>query len=69
MSVSKKKRRKVLFVTLSPTRIEVTSFNSSGSQILDDEGHALGNGRRYIEGNQSNSGIGWYNLDNEEAVA
>jgi hypothetical protein len=67
--VSKKKRRKVLFVTLSPTRIEVTSFNGLGSRIHDGKGHALDNGRRYIEGNQSNSGISWYNLDNEGAVA
>jgi hypothetical protein len=48
--MSKKKKRKVLFVTLSPTRIEVTSFNGLGSQIHDDEGHALGNGHRYIKG-------------------
>jgi hypothetical protein len=48
--VSKKKRRKVLFVTLSPTRIEVTGFNGSGSRIHNDEGHALDNGHRYIEG-------------------
>jgi hypothetical protein len=67
--MSKKKRRKVLFVTLSPTRIKVTGFNSLGSWIHNDEGHALDNGRRYIEGNQSSSGIGWYSLDNEGAVA
>jgi CRISPR/Cas system endoribonuclease Cas6 (RAMP superfamily) len=33
----KKKRRKETFVTLSPTRIEVTGFNGSDSQIRDDE--------------------------------
>jgi hypothetical protein len=38
--MSEKKRRDVLFVTLSPTRIEVTSFNGLGSRIRDDEGHA-----------------------------
>jgi hypothetical protein len=36
----KKKRRKVTFVTLSLTKIEVTSFNSLGSRICDGEGHA-----------------------------
>jgi hypothetical protein len=68
-SMSKKKRKKVLFVTLFPTRIEVTGFNALGSRIHDDEGHALDNGHRYIEGNKSNSGVGQYNLDNKEAVA
>jgi hypothetical protein len=67
--MSKKKRRNVLFVTLSPTKIEVTGFNGSGSRIHNDEGHSLSNGRRYIEGNQSNCGIGWYSLDNKGAVA
>jgi hypothetical protein len=38
--MSKKKRRKELFVTLSPTKIEVTGFNGLGSRIHDDEGHA-----------------------------
>jgi hypothetical protein len=38
--MSEKKRRDVLFVTLSPTRIKVTGFNSLGSQIRDGEGHA-----------------------------
>jgi CRISPR/Cas system endoribonuclease Cas6 (RAMP superfamily) len=33
----KKKRRKEAFVTLSPTGIEVTSFNGSDSRIHDDE--------------------------------
>jgi hypothetical protein len=66
--MSKKKRRKVLFVPLSPTRIEVTGFNGLGSRILNDEGHALGNGHRYIESNQSNSDVDWYSLDNEGAV-
>jgi hypothetical protein len=33
----KKKRRKETFVTLSPTRIEVTGFNGSDSQMRDDE--------------------------------
>jgi hypothetical protein len=47
--MSKKKRRKVLLVTLSSTEIEVTSFNGSGSWIHYDEGHALDNGHRYIE--------------------
>jgi hypothetical protein len=36
----KKKKRKEMFVTLSPTKIEVTSFNGSGSWIHDGEGHA-----------------------------
>jgi hypothetical protein len=66
--MSKKKRRKVLFITLSPTRIKVTSFNGLGSWIHDDEGHALGNGCKYIKGSQSNSGVDWYSLDNEGAV-
>jgi hypothetical protein len=36
----KKKRRKETFVTLSPTKIEVTGFNGSDSQICDGEEHA-----------------------------
>jgi hypothetical protein len=36
--MSKKKRRDILFVTLSSTKIEVTGFNGSGSQICDDTG-------------------------------
>jgi hypothetical protein len=40
MSKKKKKRRNILFVTLSPTKIEVTGFNGSGSWIRDDEGCA-----------------------------
>jgi hypothetical protein len=36
--MSKKKRRDVLFVTLSPTKIEVTGFNGLGSLIRNDEG-------------------------------
>jgi CRISPR/Cas system endoribonuclease Cas6 (RAMP superfamily) len=36
----KKKRRKETFITLSPTKIEVTSFNGSDSQIHDGEEHA-----------------------------
>jgi hypothetical protein len=36
----KKKRRKEMFVTLSPTKIEVTGLNGLGSRIRDDEGHA-----------------------------
>jgi hypothetical protein len=36
----KKKRRKVTFITLSPTKIEVTSFNGLGSRIRDGEGLA-----------------------------
>jgi hypothetical protein len=38
--LKKKKRRKDMFVTLSPTKIEVTSFNGLGSRIRDGEGHA-----------------------------
>jgi hypothetical protein len=33
----KKKGRKETFVTLSPTRIEVTGFNGSGNLIRGDE--------------------------------
>jgi CRISPR/Cas system endoribonuclease Cas6 (RAMP superfamily) len=33
----KKKRRKEMFITLSPTRIEVTSFNGLDSRICDNE--------------------------------
>jgi hypothetical protein len=36
----KKKRRKKMFITLSLTKIEVTGFNGSGSQICDGEEHA-----------------------------
>jgi hypothetical protein len=36
----KKKGRDVLFVTLSPTKIEVTGFNNLDSQIRDGEEHA-----------------------------
>jgi hypothetical protein len=36
--MSKKKRRKELFITLSPTKIEVTGFNGLGSRIRNDEG-------------------------------
>jgi hypothetical protein len=36
----KKKRRKVTFVTLSPTKIKVTGFNGLDSQIRDGEGLA-----------------------------
>jgi hypothetical protein len=35
--LKKKKRRKEMFVTLSPTRIEVTSFNGSGNMIRGNE--------------------------------
>jgi hypothetical protein len=38
--MSMKKRRNILFVTLFPTKIEVTSLNGSGSQIHNDEEHA-----------------------------
>jgi hypothetical protein len=38
--LKKKKRRKVTFITLSPTKIEVTGFNGLGSRICDGEGHA-----------------------------
>jgi CRISPR/Cas system endoribonuclease Cas6 (RAMP superfamily) len=34
----KEKRRKETFITLSPTRIEVTGFNGTDSRICDDEG-------------------------------
>jgi hypothetical protein len=64
----KKKRRKEEFVTLSPTRIEVTGFNNLDSWILNNEGHALDSGCRCIEDTQSNNDIGQYSLDNEEAV-
>jgi hypothetical protein len=63
-----KKRRKKEFITLSPTRTEVTGFNDLGSQILDDKGHALDSGRRCIEDTRSNNGVGQYSLDNEGAV-
>jgi hypothetical protein len=33
----KKKRRKETFVTISPTRIKVTGFNSLGNLICGDE--------------------------------
>jgi hypothetical protein len=33
-------KKKSKFVTLSPTKIEVTSFNGLGSQILDGEERA-----------------------------
>jgi hypothetical protein len=36
----KKKRRKEVIVTLSPTKIEVTGFNGLDSQIRDGEEHA-----------------------------
>jgi hypothetical protein len=49
--VKEEKKKKLYFVTLSPTRIEVTSFNGSGNQILDDEEHALNSGCRCIEDN------------------
>jgi hypothetical protein len=35
-----KKRRDILFVTLSPTKIEVTGFNGLDSRIRDGEEHA-----------------------------
>jgi hypothetical protein len=38
--MSKKKRRKELFITLFSTKIEVTGLNGSGSWICDDERHA-----------------------------
>jgi hypothetical protein len=47
--MSKKKRRKVLFVTLSPTRIELTGFNGLGNWILDGEEHSSNNGHRCID--------------------
>jgi hypothetical protein len=68
MCQSKKKRRKVLFITLSPTRIEVTSFNDLDSRIHNDAGQTLGSGRRCIEDTQSNSDVSWYSLDNEETI-
>jgi hypothetical protein len=51
MLVKKEKKKKLWFVTLSPTRIEVTSFNRSGNQILNDKKHALNSGCRCIEDN------------------
>jgi hypothetical protein len=56
------------FVTLSPTRIEVTSFNNSGNQILDDEGHLSNNGCRSIDDNQSRNVVGRYSLDSEGVI-
>jgi hypothetical protein len=38
--VEEEERRKVTFVTLSPTKIEVTGFNGLGSRIHNGEGHA-----------------------------
>jgi hypothetical protein len=35
--LKEKKRKKEVFITLSPTRIEVTGFNGSDSWICDDE--------------------------------
>jgi hypothetical protein len=66
--MSKKKGRKEIFITLFPTKIEVTGFNGLGSWIHDDKGHAWGNGHRYIEGSRSKSGVDWYSLDNKGAV-
>jgi hypothetical protein len=34
------KKKKSKFVTLSPTKIEVTGFNGLGNQIRDGEEHA-----------------------------
>jgi hypothetical protein len=67
--LKKKKRSKVMFVTLSPTKIEVIGFNGLDSRIRNGEEHAGGNDHRCTEGNQSKSGADWYNLDNEVAVA
>jgi hypothetical protein len=64
----RKKRRKVKFVTLFPTRIEVTGFNDSGSQILNDEERSLNNGCRCIDDNQSGNVVGRYSLDSEGVV-
>jgi hypothetical protein len=64
----KEKRRKEEFVTLSPTSTEVTGFNDPGSQIHDDEEHALDSGCRCIRDTQSNNGISWYSLDNKGAI-
>jgi hypothetical protein len=64
MSISKK-RRKDKFVTLSPTRIEVTDFNKMDSQILSALEHAVGSGRKCIEGIQNKDVDGWCNLDNK----
>jgi hypothetical protein len=66
--MSKKKRRKELFVTLSPTRIEVTSFNDLDNWIHNDVGQTLGNGRRCIENSRSIGDVGQYSLNSEEAV-
>jgi hypothetical protein len=38
--MSEKKGRDILFVTLSPTKIEVTGFNDLDSRIRDGEEHA-----------------------------
>jgi hypothetical protein len=38
--LKKKRRRKEAFVTLFPTKIEVTGFNGSDSRICNDEEHA-----------------------------
>jgi hypothetical protein len=59
-----KKRRDVLFVTLSPTKIEVTGFNGLDSWIHDGEEHAGGSDHKCIGGSRNNSGSHQYNLDN-----
>jgi hypothetical protein len=38
--LKKKKRRKEMFITLFPIKIEVTGFNGSDSWIRDGEKHA-----------------------------
>jgi hypothetical protein len=38
--VKEEEKKKVTFVTLSPTKIEVTGFNGLDNRIRDGEGHA-----------------------------
>jgi hypothetical protein len=64
MMIKKKNR----VCNIIPTRIKVTGFNNSGSQILDDEGKTLDSGCRCIKDTRSNNDVDWYSLDNEEAV-
>jgi hypothetical protein len=40
LHVKEEEKKKVSFVTLSPTKIEVTDFNGLDSQICNNEGHA-----------------------------
>jgi hypothetical protein len=56
------------FITLSPARIEVTSFNNLGNQILDDEERLSNNGCRCIDDNRSRNVVSQYSLDSEGVV-